>query len=234
MGLTPEGAFDFVLCHTKYLPVQPSGCRIPSMAPVIPLRPRKTDPPEIQARAMDNLRYIRGMMERAGTFTAVSGWGQVIIGVTAIFAALLASRESQPLTRIATWVAEAGIAAGIAVASMAIKAHAANMPLLSGPMRKLVLSFSPAMIVGTVLTAFLVKQGQFGMLPGIWMLLYGAAVVSAGTYSVRSVPVMGSGFMALGAVALVAPVHWTTALMISAFGGLHIVFGVWIARRHGG
>jgi hypothetical protein len=204
------------------------------MAPVIPLRPRKTDPPEIQARAMDNLRYIRGMMERAGTFTAVSGWGQVIIGVTAIFAALLASRESLPLTRVATWVAEAGIAAGTAVASMAIKAHAANMPLLSGPMRKLVLSFSPAMIVGAVLTAFLVKQGQFGMLPGIWMLLYGAAVVSAGTYSVRSVPVMGSGFMALGAVALVAPAQWTTALMIAAFGGLHIVFGVWIARRHGG
>jgi len=204
------------------------------MAPVLPLRPRKTDPPEISARAMDNLRYIRGMMERAGTFTAVSGWGQVIIGFTAIFAALVAARFSLPLARVATWVAEAGIAAGIAVASMAVKAHTANMPLLSGPMRKLVLSFSPAMIVGTVLTAFLVKHGQVAMLPGIWMLLYGAAVVSAGTYSVRSVPVMGSGFMVLGAIALIAPEGWTTPLMIAAFGGLHIVFGVWIARRHGG
>jgi len=204
------------------------------MAPVIPLRPRKTDPPEISARAMDNLRYIRGMMERAGTFTAVSGWGQVIIGFTAIVAALVASRLGLPLARVATWVAEAGIAAGIAVASMAVKAHVANMPLLSGPMRKLVLSFSPAMIVGAVLTAFLVKHAQFAMLPGIWMLLYGAAVVSAGTYSVRSVPVMGSGFMVLGAVSLVAPENWTTPLMIASFGGLHIAFGVWIARRHGG
>jgi len=183
---------------------------------------------------MDNLRYIRGMMERAGTFTAVSGWGQVIIGFTAIFAALVAARLAFPLARVATWVAEAGIAAGIAVASMAVKAHTANMPLLSGPMRKLVLSFSPAMIVGTVLTAYLVKHGEFAMLPGIWMLLYGAAVVSAGTYSVRSVPVMGSGFMVLGAIALIAPEGWTTPLMIAAFGGLHIVFGVWIARRHGG
>ena len=183
---------------------------------------------------MDNLRYIRGMMERAGTFTAVSGWGQVVIGFTAIFAALVASRLGLPIARVATWVAEAGIAAGIAVASMAVKAHVANMPLLSGPMRKLVLSFSPAMIVGAVLTAFLIKHGQYAMLPGIWMLLYGAAVVSAGTYSVRSVPVMGSGFMLLGAIALVAPESWTTPLMIAAFGGLHIVFGVWIARRHGG
>lgn len=204
------------------------------MAPVIPLRPRKTDPPEISARAMDNLRYIRGMMERAGTFTAVSGWGQVVIGFTAIVAALVASRMGLPIARVATWVAEAGIAAGIAVASMAVKAHVANMPLLSGPMRKLVLSFSPAMIVGAVLTAFLVKHGEYATLPGIWMLLYGAAVVSAGTYSVRSVPVMGSGFMVLGTVALVAPERWTTPLMIAAFGGLHIVFGVWIARRHGG
>jgi hypothetical protein len=201
---------------------------------VIPLRPRKTEPPEIQARAMDNLRFIRGIMERAGTFTAVSGWGQVIIGFTAIFAAVLAARVALPLARVAIWVADAGIAAGIAVASMAIKAHTANMPLLSGPMRKLVLSFSPAMIVGAVLTAFLVKHGDYTMLPGIWMLLYGAAVVSAGTYSVRSVPVMGSGFMLLGAITLIAPDTWTTALMIGAFGGLHIVFGVWIARRHGG
>jgi len=183
---------------------------------------------------MDNLSFIRGMMERAGTFTAVSGWGQVVIGVTAIFAALVASRVSLPLARVATWVAEAGIAAGIAVASMAIKANVANMPLLSGPLRKLVLSFSPAMIVGAVLTAFLVKHGQYAMLPAIWMLLYGAAVISAGTYSVRSVPVMGSGFMLFGAIALVVPEQWITALMIAAFGGLHIVFGVWIARRHGG
>jgi hypothetical protein len=188
----------------------------------------------MQARAMDNLRYIRGMMEAAATFTAVSGWGQVVIGVTAIAAALLASRQTLPWAWVATWLAEAGIAAGISVASMTLKAHAANVPLLSGPMRKLVLSFSPPIIVGAVLSAVLVQRGIYGFLPGVWLLLYGAAVVSAGTYSVRSVPVMGAAFMLTGSVALVAPTAWATPLLIAGFGGLHIVFGLWIARRHGG
>jgi hypothetical protein len=203
------------------------------MTRVTPIRPSRPEPPEMQARAMDNLRYIRGMMERAGTFTAVSGWGQIVIGITAIFAALLAANRS-PWTRVATWVGEAGIAAGLSVASMTLKSHANNVPLLSGSFRKLILSFSPAMFAGAVLTAVFVKQGQYALLPGSWMLLYGAAVISAGTYSVSSVPVMGAAFMMCGAIALVAPESWTTALMIASFGGLHIGFGAWIARRHGG
>ncbi|MEP6492245.1 MAG: hypothetical protein ABJF01_06185 [bacterium] len=204
------------------------------MAPVLPLRPRKSDPPEMQARAMDNLRFIRGMMERAATFTAISGFGQIVIGVTAIGAALIASRQTLPWAWVATWLAEAGIAAGISVASMTLKAHVANMPLLSGPLRKLVLSFSPPIIVGVVFTAVMVNHGLYAFLPGVWMLLYGAAVVSAGTYSVRIVPVMGALFMVVGAATLVAPPSWATALTIVGFGGLHILFGMWIAWRHGG
>lgn len=188
----------------------------------------------MQARAMDNLRFIRGIMETAATFTALSGWGQVVIGFTAIAAAIVASRQTAPWNWIATWLAEMGIAAGIAVASMAIKSSMANAPLLSGPIRKLVLSFSPAMLVGAVLTVVLARRGLDSMLPGVWMLLYGAAVVSAGVYSVRSLPVMGAAFMILGTVALLVPPAWTTGLMVAGFGVLHIAFGVWIARRHGG
>lgn len=204
------------------------------MAPVTPLRPRRSDPPEMQARAMDNLRFIRGMMEQAATFTAVSGWGEVVIGISAVGAALVASRQTLPWAWVATWLAEAGIAAGISVASMTLKSHAANVPLLTGPVRKLILSFSPAIIVGAVLTAVLINHELYAFLPGVWMSLYGAAVVSAGTYSVRIVPVMGAAFMVAGAVALLAPAAWATPLMIAGFGGLHIVFGLWIARRHGG
>ncbi len=188
----------------------------------------------MQARAMDNLRFIRGIMESAATFTALSGWGMVVIGVTAIAAAIVGARQTLAWAWVATWVAEAGIAIGVSIASMALKSHAANVPLLSGPVRKLILSFSPAMIVGAVLTAVFVDRGLFAMLPGAWLLLYGASVISAGTYSVSIVPVMGAAFMLAGVVAFVVPPAWSDAVMIAAFGGLHIAFGVWIARRHGG
>jgi hypothetical protein len=204
------------------------------MPPVTPLRPRQSNPPEMQARAMDNLRFIRGIMESAATFTAVSGWGQVLIGLTAIVAALVAHRQPMPWGWVATWVGEAGVAVGISIASMAIKSHAANVPLISGPMRKLILTFSPAMLVGAVLTAVFVDRNLYDLLPASWMLLYGAAVVSAGTNSVRIVPFMGAAFMMVGAVSFLVPASAQTWMMIAGFGGLHIVFGIWIARRHGG
>jgi hypothetical protein len=206
------------------------------MASVTPIRSRRKagdEPPEIQARAMDNLRFIRETMERAGSFTAVSGWGEVVIGFTAIIAAIVAARQDHEALWLGVWLAEAGLAAGIAVAFMAAKAHAANMPLFSGPMRKLLLSLSPPLVAGAVLTLVLFRSGQLELLPGMWLLLYGVGVVSAGTFSVRIVPAMGAAFMLAGAGALLLP-SASLAFLIAGFGGLNIVFGLLIARRHGG
>ena len=182
---------------------------------------------------MDNLRFIRETMERAGTFTAVSGWGEVVIGCTAIIAALVASRLGL-IGWVATWLVEAAVAAGTAAVFMTAKARRAGVPLITGPVRKLILSFSPPMLVGILLTALFVGRGLEAFLPGTWMLLYGTGVVTAGTYSVRIVPVMGAAFMVLGALALFTPATWATALLVAGFGGLHIAFGTLIARRYGG
>ena len=204
------------------------------MADILPIRPRHSNPPEMQARAMDNLRFIRETMEAAGTFTAVSGWGQVVIGVTAIFAALFAASQTAPVEWVLVWGGEAILALGISVWFMYNKAKTASLPLLTGSARKLLFSFTPVAAVGMLVTFAFMKRGMIPLLPGMRMVLYGTAVVAAGAFSVRIVPVMGAAFILTGAVALFAPPTWSTALLIAGFGVLHIVFGVVIARRHGG
>jgi hypothetical protein len=183
---------------------------------------------------MDNLRYIRETMERASSFTAVPGWGQVAIGTSALAATYLAAR--QPTTRgwLGTWVAEAIISLLIAGWLMDRKARAQGTPLLSGPGRKVAFSLSPPMIVGVLLTVALFRAGLTTVIPGMWLLLYGTGVVTGGMFSVSVVPVMGICFMVMGAAALFAPSAWGNWFMAAGFGGLHIIFGTIIARKYGG
>lgn len=191
-------------------------------------------PVALHDRAMDDLRYIRDTMERAGSFTAVSGWGEIGVGVTALVAAWVASSQTDAQAWLMVWVIEAVVALAISGVAVARKARAARMPLLSGPGRKMALSLAPVLVAGALLTGVLYMEGLTALLPGVWLLMFGSGIVGAGTYSVRIVPVMGLSFMLVGSVALVAPAAWGDALMAAGFGGLHILFGTLIARRYGG
>jgi hypothetical protein len=173
-------------------------------------------------------------MERAAEFTAVPGWGGLAMGITAIAAAWLAHRQATPGAWLAVWLAEAFVAVAIAAPAAATKAHRANSALFSGPGRKFVLSFAPPIIVGGLLTVALFLSGSIATLPGLWLLLYGTAIVTGGAFSVRIVPLMGLCIMLFGAIALFAPANWGDALMAAGFGGVQIIFGAWIARRFGG
>lgn len=191
-------------------------------------------PPALHDRAMDNLRYIRETMERASAFTAVPGWGQVAIGVTALVATYVGARQPNARGWLGAWVAEAIISLLIAGWLMDRKARALGTPLLSGPGRKVAFSLSPPMIVGALLTVVMFRSGLTAAIPGVWLLLYGTGVVTGGMFSVSIVPVMGICFMILGALGLFAPVEWGNWLMAAGFGGLHIIFGTIIARKYGG
>jgi hypothetical protein len=204
------------------------------MAMVSPLRSSQREPIPIDARAADHLRYIRETMERAAEFTAVPGWGGVAMGVTAIAAAYAASLQSSPRAWLTVWLIEAFVAVAIAAPAAATKAHRANAALFSGPGRKFLLSFAPPIVVGGLLTFALFHAGALAALPGVWLLLYGTAIVTGGAFSVRVVPVMGLCLMVLGSVALFAPAGWGDAFMAAGFGILQIGFGLWIARHHGG
>lgn len=195
--------------------------------------PKPEPPPALHERAMDNLRYIRETMERASAFTGISGWGEVAIGVSALGAAVIAAQQVTFKGWLTVWMVEAIVSMLIAGWSMDRKARAVQMPLLSGPGRKVAFSLTPPLAAGILLTVVLFRAGLMEFIPGVWLLLYGTGVVTGGMFSVSVVPLMGFCFMVLGAVALFVPglANW---LMAAGFGGLHIIFGIIIARRYGG
>ena len=200
----------------------------------LPNRAVRSEPIPIDVRAADHLRYIRETMENAAEFTAVPGWGGVAMGLTAIAASWLAARQGSPLGWAIVWLAEAFVAVAIAGPAAATKARRANSSLFSGPGRKFVLSFAPPILVGGLLTRVLIQLNIFSALPGVWLLLYGTAIVTGGAFSVRVVPIMGLCLMALGAGSLFAPAAWGNYFMAAGFGLVQIAFGAWIALRYGG
>jgi len=204
------------------------------MASVRPIRESHPEPIHLHDHAMDNLRYIRETMERAGSFTAVPGWGGVAMGVTAIVASWIAARQTNPTAWLATWLTEGALAIALGILAMQRKSRAAGLPLWSAPARKFVFSFVPSLAVGAALTIVLWNLGMVAVLPGMWLMLYGAGVITGGAFSVPVVPVMGVGFLAVGALALSSPASWNDAWLGVGFGALHIVFGTVIARRYGG
>ena len=192
------------------------------------------EPVRLEVRAADNLRFIRETMENAGRFTAVPGWGGVGMGVTALAAAIVASFQLTTARWFAVWLAELAVAVMIAGCATVLKARAAKVQVFSAAGRRFALSFVPPLLVGALLTIVLYQAGLTHVLPGMWLLLYGTAVVTGGAFSVRVVPVMGLCLMVTGAAALLAPAAWGNIFMAIGFGGLQIVFGALIAHRHGG
>ena len=156
------------------------------------------------------------------------------MGITAIGAAVIASRQTSSFAWLLTWICEAALAIAVAVWTTYTKAREAGTALLSGPGRRFVYSFAPPLLVGLLLTLVLARIGLLDVVPGVWLLLYGTAVVTGGAFSIRVVPLMGLCFMVLGAVALFCPARWGNALLGGGFGGLHLIFGAVIARKYGG
>jgi hypothetical protein len=183
---------------------------------------------------LDDLRFIRQTMASAGSFTAVSGVGQMLVGLSALVAAAISKYMVVGSGWMELWLGEAAVAIAISVASSERKAKRMGVPLWSAVARKFVLALVPPLVAGGVLTAALWYAGERHMVPGMWLLLYGTAVVTGGSFSVRVVPLMGYAFMVLGCVALASPLGWAWLLLGAGFGGLHIVFGYEIARKHGG
>src|SRR5438132_5060425 len=193
-------------------------------------------PDALRDHAVDNLRYIRDAMERASAFTSIPGWGGFLVGITAVVTTVVAEPMTSfsPRRWLAAWLIEAVVAAVIGGFAMWRKGRSAGTSFVSGAARRFFISYFAPMIAGAVLTVAIVRGGTLEPLPSVWLLLYGVAFVSSGAFSIRVIPAMGLCFMIFGTLAAFVPLSVGNLLLGAAFGGLHIIFGLIIARNYGG
>jgi hypothetical protein len=191
-------------------------------------------PSSLGDQAAENLQFIRHAMERSATFTAVPGWGGVAMGVVGLTAAGVAAVQPSPERWIAVWLAAGAIAFVVGLVAMRRKATRIGAPLAGAPGRRFALSLAAPLVAGAALTLGLWFQGAWSLMPAAWLLLYGTGVLTGGTFSVTPLRALGLSFMALGVAAIVTPPSWGNFWLAIGFGGLHLAFGWYIARHHGG
>ena len=170
----------------------------------------------------------------ADFYSGVPGKGLVLMGLVGLVSGVLASTQTDTRSWLLIWLVASAIGFGTGVVAMFLKSIRAGVPFLHDPLRRFAFSLAPALGVATLLTIILFRHGDAGLLPGVWLLLYGAGIVAAGIYAIRLIPLMGLCFMGLGHLVFASPAEWGDWFLLAGFGGLHIFFGVIIWRKHGG
>src|SRR5258708_2496636 len=130
------------------------------------------EPVRIGDHALDNLRYIREAMERAGSFTSIPGWRGFVLGITAVVPAFVA-RGMTGGRWVTAWLIEAAVAAVIAFATMAIKGRRAGVDFTAPPARRFFASYFAPVIAAAVLTFVLWRGRLFVAPPATWLLPHG-------------------------------------------------------------
>ena len=198
----------------------------------------QTNPPvPIESHALGTLSYIRASMESAGSFV-VPGTAGIVMGIIGVLASGVASVPALLSHWLEIWLVAAAVALALGGALIARQATRGSAPRYLGPVRKFVLCLAPSLLAGTVLTVVLLRAGMDRLIPGVWLLLYGCAVLSAATATsatiTRLVSAMGALFVVLGLIAFALPPGEQSLMLGLGFGGLHLIFGSLIGRfRHG-
>ena len=185
-------------------------------------------------RAAESIEFIRETMVRSASFTAVPGHGGVAMGMIGVVAAAFGTYAPTPRAWLGTWLVAAIMAAPIGLVATIHKARRNNVALWSASGRRFMQGFLPALVAGAALTWGLVQAERIELLAPTWLLLYGAGILAGATASIPVLTWLGAEFMILGAGAVITGGHWADLWLGAGFGGLQIVFGIIIARKHGG
>jgi hypothetical protein len=195
-------------------------------------------PAAIESRALGTLAYIRASIESSSSMD-VPGMAGIVMGVIGVLAAIVVSLSRWAGHWLEIWLAAAVVALVLGGALVARQIAQRGHARYLGPVRKFLLCLCPALLAGAVLTLVFWNAGETHIVPGMWLLLYGCAVLSASTVTIagiaRLICIMGGLFVVLGLMTFALPAAAHTAMLGLGFGILHIIFGFLIGRlTHGG
>ena len=213
-------------------PVRPAGLTAFTMQS--PLDKMNESMASLDQQAAESIAFIRHTMARSASFTAVPGWGGMVMGLVGLGAAVFASAQSASGSWLAVWLGAVALAVPIGFGAMLLKARRHGLPLWSPAGRRFAQALLPALAAGAVLTMLVARTGRVELLPPLWLLLYGAGIMSGAANSVPVLTWIGGAVIAAGIGAAITVPRGGDLWLGVGFGVFHIVFGFIIARKHGG
>ncbi len=200
------------------------------------------------AAALENLRIIRSLMEKAHIYRAVSAPAALTGGLLALAAAAwpvqhaLANKGETVMCEpcfLATWLVILGIASALNVFLLAKEAASRSQPFVSEGMRMALRAFAPPMLVGgCVGIGLIVFLHNLTLAALIWVLCYGLALLSTSGFSPRSLVRLGWAFVIAGLVLFLVWAANSDVRLLSSdeapaslvmgltFGLLHVIYAL--------
>jgi len=198
-------------------------------------------PSSLQETALDHLRVIRTLMERASLYRAVSAPAAIIGGAlslgTAIFGFLFRPAMGD-VSFLSAWTGVLILTTAINLLLLTRGAGGQGRPLVTDGLRMALRAIVPPMLTGGVLGVCLILDGQRATAALVWILCYGLALQATVGFAPRSITRLARAFLVAGqalAVLYFAMGHLASflddrklasLLLGLTFGAFHLVYGL--------
>lgn len=196
--------------------------------------------PSLQDTALDHLRVIRTLMERASIYRAVSAPAALVGGTLALGVALygcLAHPAPGNLVFLAAWISVLSLTTIVNLILLTREVDSRSQPLITDGLRMALRAIVPPMLTGGVLGMCLILDGQRTTGALVWILCYGLALQATIGFAPPSIIRLARAFLISGqviAISYFANSHFGTKiddqtlaslLLGLTFGVFHLVYG---------
>ncbi len=211
-----------------------------------------------QEDILNDLSHIRSLMERSNKFISISGVSGILIGLYALAAliflfiklkitfvtfgginsgaSLMSFSSENPsvvrLTYIYTAIILLILSLGTGVILARKKAKENGQSIWNLSSKSLLLSVSGPLISGGIFAIVATQKGVFEVIVPTFLIFYGLALFSGGTFTFKEIRILGILQVVLGLLAFVyAP--YSLLFFGMGFGILHIIYGIVIMKKYG-